>query len=153
MRFHSRPFRPEGQERVRALVLEGLAEHWGVLDPTANPDLENVAAAYRQGCFLVVWQDGEIVGTGALLPRGGHIVEIVRGSVRREWRRRGIGKALLHALCREAQRRGVRQLVLETTATWHDAIAFDRALGFKETRHADGNMYFALPVNACTRWD
>ncbi|HEY3725020.1 MAG TPA: hypothetical protein VGN59_16840 [Acidimicrobiia bacterium] len=32
-------FAPGDQGAVRALILEGLAEHWGTLDPSLNPDL------------------------------------------------------------------------------------------------------------------
>lgn len=149
MRFHSRPFRPKDQERVHALVLEGLAEHWSVLDPTANPDPEDVAAAYRQGCFLVVWQDGEIVGTGAFLPRESTSWK----SCGARYAGSGADEASARPSCTLYARRPNAVVPVSSTATWHDAIAFNRALGFKETHHADGNMYFALPVNACTRWD
>ena len=37
-----RPFQSEDQQQVRDLILTGLEEHWGSLDPSKNPDLENI---------------------------------------------------------------------------------------------------------------
>lgn len=52
--------------------------------------------------------DGHPVGCGRLLPDG----HIGRMAVRAPHRSRGIGRALLQALLVEAQRRGVREVVL-----------------------------------------
>lgn len=141
-----RPFRPEYQKTTRALILDGLAEHWGTLDPRQNPDLDDIASTYAQGLFLIAWAGDEIVGTGAFLPRSAEAVEIVRMSVRRDLRRQGIGRRILAELCAEAARRGYRQVVLETTQTWEGAIAFYTAIGFRVTHYANGNVYFRREV-------
>ena len=39
-------FKPSDQAAVRRLILDGLAERWGVLDESLNPDLNDIAAAY-----------------------------------------------------------------------------------------------------------
>ncbi len=130
------------------MILTGLAERWGVLDTRKNPDLNDIASSYAAGCFLVAWQGTEIVGSGAFLPRARDTVEIVRMSVRKEKRRQGIGSALLKALCWQAYRRGYRRAILETTATWEDAIAFYRHFGFRATHQKDGDLYFALALRA-----
>jgi hypothetical protein len=36
------PFQPENQSEVKNLISAGLAEHWGTLDSTRNPDLDNM---------------------------------------------------------------------------------------------------------------
>ena len=76
-----RPFQPADQQEVRALVLAGLAEHWGTLDPHKNPDLENISASYAEGVFLVALLDQRIIATAALVFRSGDTAEIVRMSV------------------------------------------------------------------------
>ena len=109
-----KPFESRDQEAVRRLILAGLAEHWGEIDPGLNPDLDDIAASYEDATFLVAWLDGRIVGSGALVPRSDDAAEIVRMSVASELRGRGIGKSMLNRLCREAAEAGFRRLVLET---------------------------------------
>ncbi len=142
------PFRAQDQDAARALILAGLTERWGVLDPTRNPDLNDIAATYADGVFLCAWSDAVLIGTGALVPRGSDTAEIVRMSVARDWRRHGVGRRLAEALLATAQERGVRRLILETTETWSDAIAFYRRLGFAVTHHRDGDVYFMLELSS-----
>ena len=111
------PFRPEDQEAVRRLILEGLKEHWGILDENKNHDLNNISMSYAKDIFLVAWKNDKIVGTGAFLPRSEDTVEVVRMSVQRYLRRRGIGGRILTELCKRAYRRGYKRLILETTET------------------------------------
>jgi GNAT superfamily N-acetyltransferase len=136
------PFSPADQGPARALILAGLEEHWGWLDPTLNPDLDDIAAAYADGVFLVARASGEVVGTGALLPEGERTARIVRMSVARGRRRSGIGSGVLDALLAHARRLGYRTIVLETTATWDDAIAFYLRHGFCIVDHCDGDTHF-----------
>ena len=63
-----RPFRPEDQAGVRALILQGLAGRWGHLDKDLNPDLDDIAAAYRGGTTLTAWIGERLVGTGTWSP-------------------------------------------------------------------------------------
>ncbi|KAI9334509.1 acyl-CoA N-acyltransferase [Zopfochytrium polystomum] len=92
-----RPFRPADQAAARALVLDGLEERWGTLDPSLNGDLEDIARSYyysaesgggdedgngdygSRGVFLVAFAKAnnttasatataQLVATGALIP-------------------------------------------------------------------------------------
>jgi len=117
-RLSIEPFRPEDQREARTLVLAGMEEHWGVLDEGKNPDLEDIAASYAEGVFLVARQDGEMVGTGAFRPVSDETVEIVRMSVKKGKRRQGIGSEILADLCWRAYRQGYKRVILETTASW-----------------------------------
>lgn len=143
-------FRREDQAAVRALIIEGLAEHWGIIDPDLNPDLDDIATAYAGGVVLVAWAGDDIVGTGAVVPRAGAESEIKRMSVATAHRRRGIGRKLLAELAGAAERSGARRVVLETTATWHEAIALYTAFGFQYSHDADGTFgtdaYFFLDL-------
>jgi putative acetyltransferase len=139
-----KPFQPEDQEAVKRLILQGLEDHWGVLDPTKNPDLDDIATNYANAVFLTAWKNERIIGTGALVPRGESLAEIVRMSVAGELRRHGVGKMILRALCRKATELGISRIVLETTETWHEVIAFYERNGFRVTHRQEGNVYFAL---------
>jgi GNAT superfamily N-acetyltransferase len=142
-----RSFQPEDQDAVKALVLEGLGERWGAIDPTKNPDLTDIAASYAGGFFRVAEINGRIIGTGALIPRGAGVSEIRRMSVERGFRRRGIGGAILRRLIEDARTSGCRRIILETTSTWQDAAAFYRKHGFRVTHHQGGDTYFLLELN------
>ena len=151
-----RPFRPGDQDAVKALILAGLEEHWGTLDLSLNPDLDDIAQTYARGVFLVACQGDRIVGTGAVLPLppggGGRscpdTAQIVRMSVAVEMRRHGIGRRLLHELCERAHTLGVRRLILETTSTWHEVIAFYEAFGFRITHTEGGDTYFEIALDS-----
>lgn len=140
------PFHSENQESVQNLILAGLEEYWGTLDENKNPDLQNITETYQNGIFLVAWLDNETVGTGAFMPRSIETVEVVRMSVSRHMRRQGIGQQMLAALCSRAYQRGFKQVILETTATWQNAIAFYKTFGFQITHYSDGDVYFALDL-------
>ena len=140
------PFQPENQAAVKDLVLAGLTGHWGTLDPDKNPDLNDIQETYASAIFLVAWHQNRIVGTGALIPGPDHTAEIVRMSVAAEMRRKGIGRMILQELCASARSGGVRRLVLETTDTWHEVIAFYQRFGFQITHYSNGDVYFALDL-------
>lgn len=140
------PFQPEYQAEVKNLILAGLAEHWGQLDPTKNPDLNDIGLSYANAVFLVARQNNRIVGTGALVPRSNDTAEIVRMSVTADMRRKGIGRMILQRLCEQAKLSGYRRLVLETTETWHEVIEFYKQFGFRVTHHFDGDVYFSLEI-------
>lgn len=142
---------PADQAAVRALVLAGLAERWGEVDAALNPDLDDIATAFAGGRTLVGELDGSVVATGTLLPRGGGRAEILRMSVDRNLRRHGIGRRILDELLATARRwPGVRTVVLETTSSWTDAVAFYRSYGFRPIDEADRgrgcDTWFALEL-------
>ena len=67
--------------------------------------------------------DGKAVGTGRLLPDG----HIGRMAVVKEWRRMGVGAALLDALTEEARKRGHTEVVVTVPL---QAADFYRSYGF-----------------------
>lgn len=93
-----RPFCPADQSAARTLILAGLQEHWGTLDLTLNPDLDDIVRHYADGVFLTAWQAGALVGTGALIPEAPGVSRVVRMSVDRRCRRGGIGRRILTGL-------------------------------------------------------
>lgn len=140
------PFQPENQAAAKALILAGLKEHWGVLDPSKNPDLNNIAQTYANATFLVAWEGDRVIGTGALVPRENSTAEIVRMSVAADQRRKGVGRQILQRLCEQAKHAGFKRIVLETTETWAEVIEFYQRFGFQITHYIDGDVYFALDL-------
>ncbi len=72
----------------------------------------------------IAFEDESAIGTGRLLPDG----HIGRMAILKDWRRRGIGAAILEALVDAARRRGDREIAL--SAQLH-AVEFYRAYGFE----------------------
>ena len=74
--------------------------------------------------------DEKAVGTGRLMPDG----QIGRMAVLKDWRRLGVGAALLDALVEEARKRGFKEVVVSVPL---QAADFYRGKGFV----ADGKVF------------
>ena len=138
------PFRPENQDFTKKLINPGLSEHWGFLDQSRNPDLNDIANAYKDGVFLIAWLGDEIIGTGALIQHSELVAQIVRMSVAAHARRQGIGCKILETLVQAAKDRGFKKVVLETTQSWLGVIHFYTSFGFQITHYENGDAYFFL---------
>jgi GNAT superfamily N-acetyltransferase len=138
------PFQRADQNEVKDLILAGLGEHWGSIDSKRNPDLDDIITSYTGAVFLVAHLDGQLAGSGALMPRSQTKAEIVRMSVARNFRRQGIGRLILKHLLEHARKVGFKEIVLETTATWQEAIQFYKDNGFQVTHFQDGDIFFRL---------
>ena len=85
----------------------------------------------RRGAFLVLYEDGNSVGCGAVRLLDSETGELKRMYVDPTVRGRGLGRRLLAALEFEARGLGVRRLVLETGIRQCAALALYRAAGFQ----------------------
>jgi putative acetyltransferase len=146
--FIIRPFCAADQAAAKQLVVMGLGERWGWIDPTLNPDLNDIATTYADGIFLVGYRGDTLVATGALTPEvtlaGIPALRVVRMSVRADLRRQGLGRRVLDALLGEARARGWALIVLETTSTWTDAVRFYQRYGFEVVEERDGETHMQL---------
>ena len=143
-----RPFAPADQAAARTLILEGLREHWGWLDPALNPDLNNITASYVTPghIFLIAETEHGMAGTGALKVDGDS-GQIVRVSVRPQYRRRGVGRALVVALLETARARGLARVWMETNDDWSNAISLYRQCGFRGYDRREGCIFMALDLS------
>ena len=132
--------RPEFDDAVRALILSGLAEHWGTVDPTLNRDLVDMATNYAPGRTLVALDEGRVVGTGTVIPRDAESAEVVRMSVAPEFRRTGVGRRLVDELVEIARGWGMARVVLETSAQWTEVVQFYERCGFTVTHFEEGDF-------------
>jgi putative acetyltransferase len=142
-----RPFAPGDQFAARALILEGLREHWGWLDPNLNPDLNDIAASYiTPGHVFFVAESGQaLAGAGALIIDDDN-GQIVRVAVHPQCRRRGIGQALVIALLDAARACGLVRVWMETNDDWRDAIGLYRRCGFREFDRREGCVFMAVDL-------
>lgn len=143
-----RPFGPKDQPAARTMILAGLGEHFGHVNPALNPDLDDIAASYldRGHIFLVATIGATLVGTGGLYISG-KAGQIVRVSVARSRRRRGIGQRMVTALLTEARGRGVTRVWMETNADWEDALGLYRCCGFREFNREDGCIFMDVALS------
>jgi GNAT superfamily N-acetyltransferase len=143
-----RPFERGDQEAVRNLILAGLGDHFDVLDPTFNSDLENIWESYVApgDCILVVEDGGRIIGTGALVMESAGVGRIVRMSVSASRRRHGIGRLLVGELLAEGRKREYSTIVVETNDDWHGAIRLYRTCGFKAYDQRGGEIHMRLEL-------
>ena len=143
-----RPFVAADQAAVRRLILTGLGDHFGFVDESRNPDLDDIQAGYvgRGHLFVVAERDNEIVGTGALIEEEPGVGRLVRMSVGSRHRRQGIGRGLVEHLVAVARERGYRRLLVETNDDWDDAIGLYLDCGFVEVEQPVGHRHLALEV-------
>ncbi len=143
-----RPFSAADQPAARRLILLGLGEHFGFIDASLNPDIDDIAAYYLASgqTFLIAEREKTVVGTGALIREDARTGRIVRMSVARDARRQGIARAIMARLQEIARERGFARLVLETNLDWDDAIGFYLRCGFREYQRGEGLIHLALDL-------
>ena len=102
--------RPE----VRALLAEHL-ENMHAISPPESVHALPVEALRAPGVsFWSVWEEGELLGCGALKHLSDTHAEVKSMRTAMAHRRRGVGRLVLAHLLEEARRRGYRRVSLET---------------------------------------
>jgi GNAT superfamily N-acetyltransferase len=98
-----------------------------------DSDMQDLGKFYPpHGRLLLAEQDGSLTGLACMHKIKPDIGEIKRMYVREEFRRLGIGRALLDKLIAEAMIIGYAKLRLDSTRFMHAAHALYRAMGFYE---------------------
>lgn len=135
-----RPFEARDQLTARGLVLAGLEERFGCLNSDLNHDLDDIMQHYvRAGHLFVVADEGqEIVGTGGL-KIADEAGSMVRVSVSSQWRRKGIGKAVVMYLLKLATERRLTEVTIRTNH-WPEAIALYERCGFTECERDNADV-------------
>ena len=142
-----RDFAAADQQAVRALVLAGLRERWGdAYDPTFNPDLDDITAAYLdQGAEVIVAElDRSIVACGMVVVRSDGRGQVRRVSVDEGRRREGLGRSIVVELVARARQRGMTELIVRADTPWTSALELYRSCGFDEVGRDDVDTHFSL---------
>jgi putative acetyltransferase len=132
-----RPARDADAPAVIDLVRTAWSEFPGkeLLIVRDGLDLVSPASTYARagGIFWVVERDDEIIGSIALRPSGGAMVELRRFYVARDARKLGLGAVLFGLFEEEAARRGASMIELWTDARMLDAQRLYQKVGFRRS--------------------
>ncbi|QHT64113.1 GNAT family N-acetyltransferase [Paenibacillus lycopersici] len=122
------------QTQAREVILQGLKEHFGFLDTSLNPDLNDIMQSYvkQENIFLVGLLRDEVVCCGALRTVNDNTGRIVRMSVKQAYRRNGYASRMIDALEEIASARGYTKIMLKTMHHWSDAVGFYISRGYTE---------------------
>ena len=122
------PAAPEAARLIAALNAELMAAfpepgatHFSLSDRQVTPG---------EGAFLIAYLDDLAVGCGAVRRLDESTAELKRMYVNPSVRGRGIGRALVESLEREARLLGVTRIVLETGTRLAPAIKLYESMGF-----------------------
>jgi mycothiol synthase len=118
------PFDPARDDlAVHAALAEAFADHWGPsypsLDEWRHLEIDGEGAAFDPGLWFVAWDGDDVVGVAACRARSSQAEDTASVSdlaVRRPWRRRGVGLALLLSAFGEFHRRGIPRAELGVDA-------------------------------------
>ena len=128
------PATSEDAAGVIALIGRVFAEYgWIWQPPTEVPDLFDFAAHYEgdRGGFWVARADERVVASVGVERLDSDTAELHRLYVDREWRRRGLGDALVQSALQWCRARGVGRLVLWSDTRFGNSHRLYTRLGFR----------------------
>jgi GNAT superfamily N-acetyltransferase len=147
------PYQPRYRDAFRDLNLEWITTHFEIEeeDRRVLGDPERYVLAPGGAILFALGDDGEPVGTGALLHVRAGVYELAKMAVAPRARGRGVGRALGEALVQLARDRGAARIELLSHRSLAPALALYRSLGFREVpmvatayRRADVRMELVL---------
>jgi len=132
-------------------IFEDQVHRYGFADPA---QADTASYAPPDGAFLVGYLDGAPMACGGFRSHDqpSDTVEIKKMYTLPEYRRRGLGRAILRDLERRARAGGARRVILETGVRNTGALALYRGLGYQPTdayvpgRNPEINRAFARPL-------
>ncbi|MBW8889905.1 MAG: GNAT family N-acetyltransferase [Fibrobacteres bacterium] len=142
-----RPLTDDTVPDVKVLIADSVLEFYGDLEFLPKDrdglllhyertgylrDLDDHATVYGpgDGVFLVLYQDGAVIGCGGLRRLAGMDAELVRLWLRRDRRKLGFGRMVFERLLREAAALGYARIFLDTSHRCKDAVRLFRRNGF-----------------------
>lgn len=125
--------KPKDQPEIFALHRLALAHDGQFIEsPDWEKDLRNINASYaaQNGCFLVAFDESQLIGMGALRKHSEKTAEIKRMRVHPDYQGQGLGQAILQKLLQEARVREYEVLILDTTDDQKSAQGLYEKNGF-----------------------
>ena len=136
--YHIRSWQPSDRQAAGEVIATVLAEYGLGWEPQgSDQDALEVETHYWQtgGEFWVVLDGEAVVGTAGYYPahRGDLAVEIRKMYLRPEARGQGLGRYLLRQIEEAIQRRGFRQIWVETASVLKEAVQLYETSGYQPT--------------------
>ena len=133
-----RTYEPRDFDQVWALHLEGVRDarsQYPDVDPRYDDDLRRIEEEYLGDgcCFWVAETGGRLVGMTAVHRIDAETARLRRMRVTGEWRRRGVGRALLETAERFCRDHGCTRIILDSTEQQTAAHQLYEGAGFKRT--------------------
>ncbi|MEW6493545.1 MAG: GNAT family N-acetyltransferase [Cyanobacteriota bacterium] len=134
-----KPIQNHQIEEVKQVIFTVCHELWQVSEETsrrydAMSDIDDVRSHYfdNNGTFLVIVDDGKVVGCGAIRRLSDDISELKRMWLLKEYRGRGLGMKLAQMLLDFARNTGYKKVRLDTLDEQKQAPALKlyKRLGF-----------------------
>jgi putative acetyltransferase len=147
-------FRPEHARGFGELNREWL-ERYGLMEPSEVEQLEEPERYFigGGGQIFIALDDGEVVGTCAVVPHGPDEVELAKLSVAKVFRGRGLARSLVEHCLGYARAQGVRRVVLVSNSQLQTALQLYESLGFRYgpvpagTQYVSADVYMELDLN------
>jgi ribosomal protein S18 acetylase RimI-like enzyme len=152
-----RSFRPEDQSACMALYIDGLVGG-KIAENDTGYDIDHIQCAYMSVPGSHFWvaesPSGQIVGTIGVLHLEDGVGEIKRLRVRSDYRRRGIGTALLETALKFCQDKSYLKVTLDTFVEREPAVNLFEKFRFHVSRTRTVGekelVYFYLDIYART---
>ncbi len=119
----NRPFSPTDIPAIVKVVTDSLGETY---PPSLFLTIHNL---WREG-FIVLVEDGRIIGFVAAVPSGEKVARILMLAILTAHRRRSYGTALMNELYSSCARVGMDTIVLEVRKSNREALSFYERHGF-----------------------
>ncbi len=145
------PYRHEHRAAFRDINVEWIEAHFQ-LEPEDLHQLDHPQDILDAGgAIFIALQDGDPVGTTALVRLDGGRFELAKMAVRPAARGHRIGRLMGEAAIAEARRRRAKEVYLESNRKLEPAIALYRKLGFAEVDRGPSpyvrcDIQMALPL-------
>lgn len=133
------PAAPDDAPLVYRIMRESFAEYDGVLQPQSGANretLEDVQAAMQQGGAVLAWM-GDVPAASARYRLDDDALYVGRVSVLPDYRRRGIGKAVMRYMEQVARRHGYSRVRVGVRMSLPANVALYQSLGYEIAEIAD----------------
>lgn len=135
MKVRLRDIRDDERDDVFAIVKSVLQQYGLQVNPEAtDKDLSDIKKYYidKGGCFKVIEDDGNIVGSYGLFPLSPTTCELRKMYLLPAYQGKGLGRLMLDDAIAEARKRQFKDFVLETNSVLDNARRLYRSYGFEE---------------------
>jgi mycothiol synthase len=135
-----RPATPEHYRKIWDAMSHAFEDHWGFVPPTEEEFIQwKEDASFQPDLWQIAWYGDEVVGTvlGFIIPAENEEYHRLRGwteeiTTHREWRKKGIAKALIAYCLRALKTRGMQEAQLGVdTENLSGALRVYESMGYK----------------------